>query len=151
MLHGWCASWASSDLPSSASQQLLYLSLRLLQPVRHPHLAVHRRRGGQVLLRLRALARATVELAKAEVAVGDEGAHSEFLGQRGGLAVARLGLIGIGWIAARGDLAEEVQRPDLVSSFGPLAGEGEAPLARRDRVVGPGGNEIRLPQMDRRE
>jgi hypothetical protein len=27
-----------------------YLRLRLLQPVRHPHVAVHRRRGGEVLL-----------------------------------------------------------------------------------------------------
>jgi hypothetical protein len=48
-----------------------------LQPARHPHLAVHRRRGGEVLLRLLALARASVELAKAEVAVGGEQAHPE--------------------------------------------------------------------------
>src|SRR5262249_33506166 len=51
--------------------------LSLLQPVRHPHLAVHRRRGDEVLLRLPALARAPVELAEAEVAVGDEGALAE--------------------------------------------------------------------------
>src|SRR4030095_15460160 len=50
--------------------------LRLLQPVRHPHLAVRRRRGGEVLAGLIALARAPVELAEAEVAVGDEGAHA---------------------------------------------------------------------------
>src|SRR5437773_6574703 len=47
--------------------------LRLLQPEPHIHLAVHRRRGGEVLLRLLALTRAPVELAEAEVAVGDEG------------------------------------------------------------------------------
>src|SRR5262250_3213778 len=35
----------------------LHLRLCLLQPVRHPHLAVHRRRGGEVLFRLLALAR----------------------------------------------------------------------------------------------
>src|SRR5215831_11987636 len=57
------------------SPELRHLRLRLLQPVRHPHLAVHRRRGGEVLLRLLALDRAPVELAKAEVAVGDEGAQ----------------------------------------------------------------------------
>src|SRR5262249_37710014 len=34
-----------------------------------PHLTVHRRRGGEMLLRLRAFAGARVELAKAEVAV----------------------------------------------------------------------------------
>src|SRR5262245_5616977 len=56
-----------------SSRQLFHLRLRLLQPERHLHLAVHRRRGGEVLLRLLALARAPVELAEAEVAVGDEG------------------------------------------------------------------------------
>src|SRR5262249_32883892 len=62
-----------SDSSPRLSSKLLHLSLRLLQPVRHPHLAVHRRRSGEMLLRLLALARAPVELAEAEVAVGDEG------------------------------------------------------------------------------
>src|SRR5262249_13799033 len=66
-----------SSLCSIDSTESLELRLRLLQPVRHPHLAVHRRRGGQVLLRLLALARARVELAEAQVAVGDFGAHLE--------------------------------------------------------------------------
>jgi hypothetical protein len=35
-----------------------------------------------MLLHLLALARAPVELAEAEVAVGDEGAHPELLGER---------------------------------------------------------------------
>src|SRR5215813_6677509 len=34
------------------SPELRHLRLRLLQPVRHPHLAVHRLRGGEMLLRL---------------------------------------------------------------------------------------------------
>jgi len=42
--------------------------------------AVHRRRGGEVLAGLLALVRAVVELAEAEVAVGDEGAHAELGG-----------------------------------------------------------------------
>src|SRR5262249_20611648 len=58
------------------SGQFRHLPLRLLQPIRHPHLAIHRRRGGEVLLRLLALARAPVQLAQTEVAVGDEGAHT---------------------------------------------------------------------------
>jgi hypothetical protein len=58
----------TAQIPSS----ILQLRLRLLQPEGHAHLAVHRRRGGEVLLRLLALARAPVELAEAEVAVGDE-------------------------------------------------------------------------------
>jgi hypothetical protein len=41
---------------------------RLLQPELHAHLALHRRRGGEMLVRLLALARAPVELAEAQVA-----------------------------------------------------------------------------------
>src|SRR5215510_9476147 len=52
----------------SKTAQLFQFRLGLFQPVRHPHLAVHRRRGGEMLLRLLALARAPVELAEAEVA-----------------------------------------------------------------------------------
>jgi len=48
-----------SELKLLASRRLSHLRLRLLQPLRHPHLAVHRRRGGEVLLRLLARARAS--------------------------------------------------------------------------------------------
>src|SRR5215472_10565655 len=63
-----------------ASARRVYLCLRLLQPKPHIHLAVQRRRGGQVPLRPLALARALVELAEAEMAVGDERAHAAILG-----------------------------------------------------------------------
>ena len=43
------------------------MALRLLQPEAHVHLAIHRRRRGEVLLRLLTLAHASVELAEAEV------------------------------------------------------------------------------------
>jgi len=52
------------------SRELSHLRLRLLQPETHSHLAVHRRRGDEVLARLFPLARAPVEPAEAEVAVG---------------------------------------------------------------------------------
>jgi hypothetical protein len=48
------------------SRQYSRLGLGMLQPVRHPHLAIHGRRGGEVLLRLLALAGAPVELAEAK-------------------------------------------------------------------------------------
>src|ERR671918_1817579 len=48
--------------------QLPHLRLRLLQPVRHAHVAVHRRRGGEVLAGLVAPVRAVIERAQAEVA-----------------------------------------------------------------------------------
>src|SRR5262245_39157124 len=63
------------------SRELPHLRLGLLQPESHVHLAVHRRRGGEMLLCLLALARAPVELAEAEVGVGDEGAHATLRGQ----------------------------------------------------------------------
>src|SRR4029434_4496253 len=78
--------------------------LCLLQPVRHPHLAVHRRCGGEVLLRLLALARAPVELAEAEVTVGDERAHAPRLGERPRLAVVAFSVLGA---AGRRDVTGE--------------------------------------------
>src|SRR5215470_14206526 len=68
--------------PHPPSCRPSHLRLRLLQPVRHSHLAVHRRRDGEMLLRLLTLARTPVELPEAEVAVGDEGAHAELRGER---------------------------------------------------------------------
>jgi hypothetical protein len=58
-----------------------HLRLRLLQPKRHVHVAVHRRRGGEVVAGLIPFARAQVDLAETEVAVGDEGARPEPLGE----------------------------------------------------------------------
>jgi hypothetical protein len=49
------------------SSQFLDLRLRLLQPEPHAHVAVHRRGGGEVLVRLLAVARAPVQLAEAQV------------------------------------------------------------------------------------
>src|SRR5262245_32213396 len=74
----------------SPSGRLSHLRLRRLQPICHPHLAVHRRRGGEMLLRLLALARAPGELAEAEVTVGDQRAHAELVGERQRLAVIGL-------------------------------------------------------------
>src|SRR5512132_4011557 len=79
---------------ASLSRARSQLFLRLLQPEAHVHLAVHRRRDGEVLLRLLALARAPVELAEAEVTVGDEGAHAELAGEGQGLAVVAFSLVG---------------------------------------------------------
>src|SRR5215468_7744062 len=80
--------------PSSLSRRLSHLRLRLLQPVRHAHLAVHRRRGGEMLVRLLARAAAPVELAEAEVAVGDEGVHAEPVGQRECVSVVAGSVLG---------------------------------------------------------
>jgi hypothetical protein len=100
-------------------------SLRFLQPVRHAHLAVHRRRGGEVLLGLLSLVRAPVELAEAEMAVGDEGAHAELQGQRERSVIVPFGRLTEWWITASMDLAEKSQRGRLVRSLAVRLGERE--------------------------
>ena len=51
-------------LQFSRHSRLFESCLRFVQPVRHAHLTVHRRRRGEVLLRLSALLRAPVERAE---------------------------------------------------------------------------------------
>src|SRR5262245_54858311 len=60
------------------SCEVMQFRLCLLQPKAHIHLAIHDRRGGEVLPCLLRLAGAPVELPEAEVAVGDERAHTKF-------------------------------------------------------------------------
>ena len=79
-------SGARGELPDCLTQ-LAQLRFRLLQPVGHVHFAVHRRRDNEVLPSLRVIARAPMELAKAEVAVSDERAHVAGLGKRQRLVV----------------------------------------------------------------
>src|SRR5215469_1722923 len=77
------------DIGCKASGELCPRRFGLLQPVRHPHPAVHRRRGGEVLVALLTLARTPIELPEAEVAVGDERPHAARLGEG-----QRLGVVG---------------------------------------------------------
>src|SRR6516162_175205 len=81
--------------------------LRLLQPEAHVHLAVHRRRRREMLLCLRLLPGAPVELPEAEVAVGLERAHTHLLGRRERLTIVGLGTLGLGRIAIHHDLAKK--------------------------------------------
>ena len=62
----------------------------LFEPVRHPHLAIHRSGGRQVLSGFRIIAGPTVQLAEAEVAVGDERTHPKLIGPGESLAVLRV-------------------------------------------------------------
>src|SRR5260370_4847403 len=65
-----------------SSRQLPHLRLRLLHPVRHPHLAVHRRGRGEMLTRVTPLVCSPAELAEADVAVGKKRAHPELAAER---------------------------------------------------------------------
>ena len=60
-----------------------------------------------------AVAGAPVELAEAEVAVGDEGAHAEVGGSRQRLLIGGLSLLDAGRVGLRGDLTEKPPRPRL--------------------------------------
>jgi TPR repeat protein len=59
-----------------------------------------------------ALVRAAVELAEAEVAVGDEGAHAEFIAEGSSVPIVHLGLYE--GVALRGDGSQDVQRKRFV-------------------------------------
>src|SRR5262249_62142932 len=106
----------------TCSGQLPQLRLRLLQPVRHPHLAVHRRRGGEVLLRLLALARASVELAEAEVAVGDDETHPTRFGEVEPPAIVVGGVVKHGGIGL-GNVAQKQTYPCRLADLLMLPGE----------------------------
>src|SRR5882672_3202115 len=108
---------------AASSRQLPHLHLHLLQPVRHTHLAVQRRRGPEVFSGLLALAGAPVELAEAEVAVGDEGAHAEFAGKCQRLIVAGVSRLHLKGFAMRGDLAEEIEDPRFDAALCTLPGQ----------------------------
>ena len=101
------------------------MALRLLQPEAHVHLAIHRRRRGEVLLRLLTLAHASVELAEAEVAVGDDRAHAQLNGEGHGLPEGGFGFFGSRRIAMRCDLAQNQQRQRLLRPSLVVAGERE--------------------------
>src|SRR5438046_10176647 len=94
--------------------------LDLLLPEPHVHVAVHRYRCAEVLLGLLALVRARVELAEAEVAVGDEGAHAELAGERQRLAVVARSILGA---VCRRDVTGEAQGVGLASPSPQPAGE----------------------------
>ena len=93
-----------------------------------------------MLARLLPLAGAPVELAEAEVAVGDERAHAQLLGQGQGLAIVRLRGVGLDAVGMGRDVAEQSQELALHPPFPPLP-------SRREPVLGdPGG--VRQPPVE---
>src|SRR3989441_4187767 len=113
----------SNDCERSRRHDALPALLELLQPVRHAHLAVHRRRCGQLLFRLLGLTYPSIEPAEAEVAVGHKRAHLELgsEGHRG--TIVRRGRRHVGADLMRGDVAEEAKSPRLIAAFTAPASE----------------------------
>src|SRR5258708_35501802 len=103
------------------------LGLRLLQPEAHVHIAVQRYCGGKALADLLLLLCTLIELARAEVAVGDEGAHAARLGERQRLSVVGLAALGIESVGMGRDVAVQVQR---------MGRESGMPRGGFDRAVG---------------
>src|SRR5262249_30063237 len=112
--NSWVKVWMHSPRRAAMHRspdfiQRLHLSLSLLQPVRHAHLAVHRRGSGEVLAGLLTLSRAPVEFAEAEVAVGDERSHAERRRQRQGKPIALASLPRRQWMRERGPFGCDIE------------------------------------------
>ena len=98
-----------------------------------------------MLLCLLTLAGAPVELAEAEVAVGDEGAHPELLGERERVTVVAVSVRR--GIAAGGDLAEKAEGPRLVGALTALARKAQGSLGEFESILEPAGEGVRLAQI----
>ena len=89
--------------------------LCLRQPERHISHTIQSDGGGQCRAGLLPLFRLQEQGAQATVTLGLEWAHTKFLGQGQTLAGVCFGLFGLRRLAPHSDLAEEVQRPCLIS------------------------------------
>ena len=89
-----------------------------------------------------------VERAEAEVAVGHERAHAEFLGQGEGLAVVGFGLLDLRGITPCRNVAEEAQGIRLVATFLVRTGERQRPLGE-GAAPPPGGQPADAPPQER--
>jgi hypothetical protein len=79
------------------------------------------------------------------MAVGDEGAHPELLGERERVTVVAVSVLR--GIAAGGDLAEEAEGPRLVAALTALAGKGQGSLGECESVIEPVGEDVRFAQI----
>src|SRR5262245_39295014 len=130
----------------NASRSRLLLQFYLLQPELHPHLAVHRRGGCQMLPCLRPVPGTLVQLAEPEVAVGGEGSHAEFGGQSPCVTVVANRPFNRRRIAVRGDLAQEAKRPALEPAVLERAEELEDVSGKMARALGTTGTEVGFHQ-----
>jgi hypothetical protein len=92
-----------------------------------------------------------VQLAEAEVAVGDEGAHAELVGEHPGLAVVAIGRLDLDGIGVTGNFGEETEGPRLIAALTALAGKGERPLGECTRVIEPAGEHAYLTKLHDRQ
>src|SRR5262245_56076368 len=115
-----------------------------LQPELHVHLSVHRRCRGEVLLSLLKLAHSAVEPPEAEVAVGDEGAHAEFVRQHPGCALVTSGFPRVQCSAVKCDLAEDMKGPCLMTPLALRSSHVDGTMSRGKRFLAPASKQMRL-------
>jgi len=116
-----------------------YLRLRLCQPWVHSHLTVHGDRGHEALPGVYPVAAVAGDLAEAEVAVGDERTHAQFVGQRQGLAEVPLGCLKVGRVTVGCGLTEEAQGPRLVAAFTAFAAKPQGTVTDSEIAPEPDG------------
>ena len=92
-----------------------------------------------------------IQDAEATVAVGQEWAHAELVGQGEGLAVVGFGLLGLRGITMRGNVAEEPKGIRLVSTLLVMLGEVEGTQSTIERILRAAGQQIRLAQTSEPE
>ena len=80
------------------------------------------------------------------MAVGDEGAHPELLGECERVTVVALSALR--GIASGGDLAQEPEGPRLVRALTALAGKRQGPPRECPSVLEPAGENVYLAQID---
>ena len=95
-------------------------------------------------MRLFTTARAPIESAEAEVAVGDEGPHPELLGERERVTVVAVRVLR--GIAAGGDLAEEAEGPRFVGALTALASKDLSSPCDFERILEPAEQETGATQ-----
>src|SRR5690242_8525555 len=121
----------------SPSAQRRELRLRLLDPGPHVHLAVHRGRDREMLLRGRSPAPTPVQAAEAAVTAGDEGTQPARVGQEQGLPVVTCGGLDLARVATGGDLTEEPEGPGFQAALAALLRQRQCALGLSPRLVEP--------------
>src|SRR5262249_30844530 len=97
---------------------------------------------GQMLLCVRLVAGAAIQLAETEMAVGDEGTHPELESESDGGVIVRLGRCDVGVVMMRGDLAQETKAPRLGAPLFTVASELKRLPGAPCRVIETLGQEI---------
>jgi hypothetical protein len=135
----------------SLALHLRQRSLCLGQPKRHFHGPIQLKGGGQFSMGLSAASKLGTEFPSAEVAVGNQRAHLQLLGQGEGLAVVISGLHALWRLAPRRNVAEETQGIRLVAPFLVLTGERQCRLSKGVCLLQAAGQQICLPQRETTE